>query len=117
MHSNAQLYTYFVKLLRALDASHNLLQRLPENIFNLRELERVTVSYNQLEELPKGIGNAVMLKYLFCIYNPFKRLPKDFCELIINDNRLTTREVSINFDCDTPNIDRLVEQYKIEKNM
>jgi len=65
--------------LRALFASHNKLQALPEHLFcsELSSLQTLQLSYNQLQSLPAVIRH-IPLQELFLQSNSLATLPANF---------------------------------------
>ncbi|MEM6347672.1 MAG: caspase family protein, partial [Bacteroidota bacterium] len=57
------------------------LTRLPEQLWDLSELEELGLQRNQLSEIPQGIAKLQKLKNLNLSYNPLQTLPNSFYAL------------------------------------
>ena len=81
--------------LQALSLQHNYLTELPDRITQLSGLTELYLESNQLTELPASIGQLVNLKKLHLKGNQFKMLPPEIglltnlIELDISNNQLT----------------------------
>ncbi|KDR16236.1 protein phosphatase PHLPP-like protein isoform X3 [Zootermopsis nevadensis] len=87
--------------LRALFASHNKLQVLPEHLFcsELSSLQTLQLSYNRLQTLPTVIRH-IPLQELFLQSNSLATLPANF---FIVSTRLRVLNLSNNRLCELPN--------------
>ena len=54
---------------------------IPEEIYNLRELESLDVSNNKIEEISPKINKLVNLRYFSCPGNKISNFPVEICEL------------------------------------
>jgi hypothetical protein len=66
---------------KALSLNEQLLDSLPQEIFNSTQLEVLYLRGNQLEEIPKEIANLPLLKVLDLGYNEIQQLPLEIAEL------------------------------------
>ena len=62
--NNIQLGAALVPRLQQLDLSHNLIQRLPDCIVGLIQLQRINLECCQLQRLPVAIGGLPLLRVL-----------------------------------------------------
>lgn len=80
--------------LKLIDLQNNKLESLPEEISNLRYLEKLKVDHNRLTELPAKLSQLERLQTLTASNNALKSLPAGIEELIrleillINDNKI-----------------------------
>ena len=84
-----------------LDLSRMRLNRLPDSIGNLTNLQRLSIGHNQLTTLPDSIGNLTILKELYVYENQLTTLHDSIGNLTnlntlyIGSNQLTTLPDSI----------------------
>jgi len=64
-----------------LDISSNDLLTIPNEIFDLTQLQMFYCHNNQIKEIPKEIGNLTQLKKFFCGINQIKEIPNEICNL------------------------------------
>lgn len=57
------------------------LNKIPNEIFEIKDLETLCLDYNHLKEIPDEISNLVSLKILFLSYNDLKYFPKSITKL------------------------------------
>ena len=65
-----------------LDASHNALEVLCEDLKEMIALTHLNVAYNRLSLLPLGLGNCRMLRLLDASRNRLNTLPESFRDLV-----------------------------------
>jgi Leucine-rich repeat (LRR) protein len=84
-----------------LNLSRRQLTKIPQEVFQLRNLQELNISYNQIAELPKEIGLLTNLQRLDISVNQISELPatisllKNLNELLLDKNRLTALPESI----------------------
>ena len=83
--TNKQKYILLTKLTR-LKQKLNLIQ----NVYELYNLQTLTLSNNQIEEIPKELGNLTNLQVLYLSNNSIKEIPK---ELFENGNLINLRYI------------------------
>ncbi len=69
------------KHVKILNLSHNRLERIPENISILTNLQTLYLYENQLQSLPETFGQLSSLQHLELQYNKLKSLPDTFGNL------------------------------------
>lgn len=57
------------------------LKKIPNEIFEIKDLETLCLDYNHLKEIPDEISNLVSLKILFLSYNDLEYFPKSITKL------------------------------------
>lgn len=62
--------------LTQLTLSHNKLVDLPNDIVNLRALQKLELTHNNLESLPKPMSELRKLECLYAQHNDIKELPE-----------------------------------------
>ena len=89
------------KELEYLDLSYNQLREIPESIGNLKKLKQLIIGNNQIEEIPDSIGKLTKLESLSLTENRIKYLPYSFGELknlnnfVVAKNRIVSIPESI----------------------
>ncbi len=85
-------FSDLAKGLQVLDLHHNHLEKLPDEIGQLKALRVLYVHHNKLKKLPDSIGQLTRLQSLDVSFNSLKELPSTISKL----KRLRTLDVSNN---------------------
>ncbi|NEP02262.1 MAG: leucine-rich repeat protein [Symploca sp. SIO2E9] len=90
-----------LKNLRVLILRNNIIYKLPKSLGNLSNLTKLDLSYNQLSTLPEFLENISNLTKLYLIHNQLSTLPEslgnlsDLTELDLSGNQLSTLPESL----------------------
>ncbi len=76
-------------MLTSLSFKNNILQEMPHQVFELKNLAQLNMSNNRIKNIPEGILNLFTLKSLFLSDNLFESLP----DFISNFNQLKEIDV------------------------
>lgn len=71
----------YLKNLRVLNISNNMMQEIPDTIAFLTKLKAFNVSHNQLSELPPSIGQLHKIVIIIANNNNLTSLPRQFSQL------------------------------------
>ncbi|XP_072025769.1 uncharacterized protein [Amphiura filiformis] len=63
------------------DLNYRNMQRLPNDLFKLVELQWLNLNVNKLRDLPQGMSALKKLKWLYLENNCFDKFPRVLCEL------------------------------------
>lgn len=91
----------YLKNLRVLNVSNNLLKEIPDTITFLSKLKALNVSQNKLVQLPPSIGNLPKLVIIIANNNNLKSLPRELKKLVhlvsldVSQNPLTSLPAEI----------------------
>ena len=97
-----------LKKLQVLNLSRNKIQVLPDRIGNLENLRELQVSYNKISVLPFSIGNLKKLEVFIADYNPIASIPESMYQLS-NLKRVSLQKTLIN---NLPEIYRQIKEIK-----
>ncbi|KAF8568775.1 hypothetical protein P879_06697 [Paragonimus westermani] len=84
-----------------LDLSYNLIEKLPDSLFEMMNLELLDLTSNRLQQLPPTVGKMSHLVQLHLEFNQLASLPSEICELThlkvlnLDANKLTRLPSSI----------------------
>ena len=67
--------------LKTLNLLHGGISTIPEEIYDLRELEYLNISNNEIEEISPKINKLVNLREICCSGNKISSFPLEICEL------------------------------------
>ncbi|NEO73423.1 COR domain-containing protein [Moorena sp. SIO3H5] len=90
-----------LKQIKVLKLKYNKIDKIPESIGNLSNLTHLYLSFNQLTNIPESIGNLSNLTHLYLSFNQLKKLPEsignlsNLIELNLETNQLTNLPESL----------------------
>ena len=67
--------------LESLDLSENLLTKVPEEVFQLKNITHLNLSDNEITFIPEEIGELKHLTVLDLTFNPLQKLPKSLANI------------------------------------
>ena len=86
LNNDIGLLKHFVNYLRYLDLSHCGLSAIPEEVWELTQLEELYIYCNNICEISPKIKNLTNLKSFDCRYNNLTAFPVEICQLTKLDN-------------------------------
>jgi Leucine-rich repeat (LRR) protein len=89
--------------LDTLDISDNKIKKIPLEMFKLTNLTKLYVDNNKLTTLSKNIENLTELKILYISYNNIKKIPDEICKL----PKLIELSIENTYISEIPDIDTL----------